>query len=296
MDLSKLRHLGRDGVATWASALLLGGAMLAWRDLFFFAKAVYIPAWAEGLPGQLHLPAYMAFLCLLPASFATLKLPAAIRATVSAVCVAPLPALALHTFVQAASGLDWRGNVLFNYVWAIGFHCALPAALLLVVRLMYEVDRAPRGGEAGHGPGSPAQVPAHPPPAEPAPVRCEIRSTSPTGQYQVRTFPWEPRMSLWVEPPELMDARSGESLLKLADACWSLEGAEWRSESVVALRLRKYPDEEGRGEVRLVVDCKARVVEIGTGALVPMSDVEHAIERHCLPRDGAASGQRTAGL
>lgn len=90
VDLSKLRHLGRDGVATWASALLLGGAMLAWRDLFFFAKAVYIPAWAEGLPGQLHLPAYMAFLCLLPASFATLTLPAAIRATVSAVCVARL--------------------------------------------------------------------------------------------------------------------------------------------------------------------------------------------------------------
>jgi hypothetical protein len=124
----------RDTAATITSALLLGGSVLHWQSLFLFSKVVYLPAWTAYLPSPIYTPAYLAFLCLLPATLASSTLRAAFRAVVIAVLSAPLPALALY----AANGQPWRlelwANVLFNYVWVLGFHCAVPAAILLVAR------------------------------------------------------------------------------------------------------------------------------------------------------------------
>ena len=124
----------RDTVATATSALLLGGAVVLWQDLFFFSKVVYLPAWTASLPSPIYTPAYLAFLCLLPAALASSTLSAAVRATVVAVGIAPLPALVLYASNAQSSGLELWANVLFNYAWVLGFHCALPAAVLLVVR------------------------------------------------------------------------------------------------------------------------------------------------------------------
>jgi hypothetical protein len=66
-------------------------------------------------------------------------------------------------------------------------------------------------------------------------------STSPTGRYVVRTFPWEVRMSHWIETPELRDTQTNTSLIRFSDSRWSLESASWQSDSVVRMSFRKYP-------------------------------------------------------
>jgi hypothetical protein len=112
-------------------------------------------------------------------------------------------------------------------------------------------------------------------------MQMEIRSTSPDGMYILRTFPWEARMSLWVEPPELIDASSQEVLLRFASDHWSLDRAEWRSPTLVSLQLRKYPGGHAPSHLEVVVDCQARTATLGTIAGIPLEALERALD-DCL--------------
>lgn len=124
----------RDTIATATSLLLMCGSVALWRDLFFFSKVVYLPPWTASLPGPIYTPMYLAFLCLLPSALLTSSLSAAVRATAVVVALAPLPALALYFAGAQSSGVGLWIDILFNYAWVIGVHCALPAVILFVAR------------------------------------------------------------------------------------------------------------------------------------------------------------------
>jgi hypothetical protein len=125
---------------------LLATAVLIWRDLFFFDKVVYLPAWTASLPSPIDTPRYLAFLCLLPAALLTSTLPAAIRAVAWALLLAPLPVLVVYLVNDPSTGADLWFNTAFHYAWVVGFHCLAPALLLLVARA---VARAVKGRVGG---------------------------------------------------------------------------------------------------------------------------------------------------
>lgn len=104
-------------------------------------------------------------------------------------------------------------------------------------------------------------------------------SESPTGRYRISTSAWEVRMSLWIESPTIMDSSSGKALLSFRDPHWSLDSAEWLTESVVVLRMRKYPGNHQPPQVSATVDCAARTAEVGTAGPVPLGRLERSLDR-----------------
>lgn len=92
-------------------------------------------------------------------------------------------------------------------------------------------------------------------PAQPAAPLHEVRSTSPDGRYEVRVYPWEVRMSLWVDSPAIHDTATGRTVFAPDDSHWSLGQVEWRSASVVQLQLRHYPGDHVPAWMDLTLDC-----------------------------------------
>lgn len=127
-------------VVTTISALLLSCTMVLWQDLFLFAKSIHLPTWAKSLPSPVFAPSYLAFLCLIPAALFSPTLSTALRAVLITLCVSPLPALMLYANQPRWSlRHDLWVNLLFNYVWMIGFFCLLPAIVLLLARFIWQV-------------------------------------------------------------------------------------------------------------------------------------------------------------
>jgi hypothetical protein len=108
--------------------------MLIWVDLFTFQKVVYLPAWAKILPAPLMAPAYLAFVCLIPAAFVANTLKGSILTVTKSVLLSPLTAIAAFALNPAHQDGSLTVNVLFNYVWIVLFHCLLPALLLVGAR------------------------------------------------------------------------------------------------------------------------------------------------------------------
>lgn len=133
-NVSQPKSMHRNRVATITSAALLAAMVLIWRDLFFFAKVVFLPAWTASLPSPIDTPRYLAFLGLLPAAFFTSSLFAAVRAVAWALLVAPLPALVVYLAGETTTGADPWFNAAFHYVWIVAFHGLAPALLLLAAR------------------------------------------------------------------------------------------------------------------------------------------------------------------
>lgn len=92
-------------------------------------------------------------------------------------------------------------------------------------------------------------------PVQPAAPQYEVRSTSPDGRYEVRVYPWEVRMSLWVDVPAIHDTVADRTVFAPEDSHWSLGKAEWRSASVVNLQLRHYPGDHDPAWFELTLDC-----------------------------------------
>jgi hypothetical protein len=120
-----------------------------------------------------------------------------------------------------------------------------------------------------HAPDS-APVPAKPAQAAPSAASNatpanfngpELRSTSPTGRYIINIYPVEMRMSLWVEQPELLDTATGQRLFLPKDSNWSFQSAAWKSDTVVTIQLRKYPD--GLVSIEATLDCAGFTAAIG---------------------------------
>ena len=101
---------------------------------------------------------------------------------------------------------------------------------------------------------------------------------SPSGRFGISISAWEVRMSLWIETPVLCDRTNGQRLLVFKDSNSSLNSAEWLSESVVLMKLRKYPGNHLPAEVVTTIDCIARTAEVEGKKVNSLSEVERFLE------------------
>ena len=108
-------------------------------------------------------------------------------------------------------------------------------------------------------------------------MSAEIQSISPSGHFQVLSEPWEPRMSLWVYPPQIVDTRTEELLFKVSDQNWSMEHAQWETEETVRLGMRKYPGDRRPNGLVITINCTRRTAEI-EGRSFPLSHAESELE------------------
>jgi len=108
-------------------------------------------------------------------------------------------------------------------------------------------------------------------------MSAELQSTSPSGRYKVLASPWELRMSLWVYPPEIVDAEAQDLILKFVDPNWSMDFAKWESDTIVHLGLRKYPGDRLPSGTSVQIDCASRIGVIGKSRF-PLSEMEGALE------------------
>jgi hypothetical protein len=106
----------------------------------------------------------------------------------------------------------------------------------------------------------------------------ETRSTSLTGRFIILSEPWDPRMSLWVYPPEIVDVIEGTSLLKIRNIAWSLDHATWINDSCVTIELRKYPGNHVPTSVIATIDCIRCCAKITGGVEIPLEKFERALE------------------
>lgn len=134
-------NLNRNQLALSASIVALSVAMVVWVDLFTFSKVVHLPQWADALPWPIFTPSFLALVCLVPAAFGTDAFASACKAVIFSLMVSPLAAVvacALNPFYQDRF---LPANAVFNYFWVIGFHCLIPAVLLLAVRAILYFTR-----------------------------------------------------------------------------------------------------------------------------------------------------------
>jgi hypothetical protein len=106
----------------------------------------------------------------------------------------------------------------------------------------------------------------------------ELNSTSPTGQYEIRIRPYEPRMSLWVYPPHIYDVVAKKVLFYFKNENWSLDTSTWLSATVVTLVLRKYPGDQVRSVVEVSIDCAARSANVNGMQLSAFDQIEGLLE------------------
>jgi hypothetical protein len=106
----------------------------------------------------------------------------------------------------------------------------------------------------------------------------EHKYPSPDGRFVFHIFPWEARMSLWIETPNLVEVASGERLVRFKDSNWSLDGATWLDSGRVTMTLRKYPGDHTPGNFEVTVDCAARTAAVA-GRMVPLTAVERELQK-----------------
>ena len=107
----------------------------------------------------------------------------------------------------------------------------------------------------------------------------ETKSISPTGRYMVQIFPWEVRMSHWIETPQLLDTHTQQRLISFEDSTWSLNQADWQSNSVVKLSLRRYPGNHTPSSVEVLVDCEHDRATVEGTVVEGLANLEAALER-----------------
>jgi hypothetical protein len=96
---------------------------------------------------------------------------------------------------------------------------------------------------------------------------------SPDGKFRITIEMYEASNSHWVLIPTLEDVATAEVLLKL-DRGWSMDESTWVGDSVVELRLRKYPGNHSPADVVATVDCAARMGKVGQGEMRPLGELE----------------------
>jgi len=111
--------------------LMLSLAITIWSDLFLFSKTVRLPEWAKTLPSPISAPKYIAFLCLIPVVLTAKTLASATAFTSKVILLSPLLALFGYAFNTTVQDMRILFNLVFHYLWAIGFNCLLPALVLL---------------------------------------------------------------------------------------------------------------------------------------------------------------------
>lgn len=107
----------------------------------------------------------------------------------------------------------------------------------------------------------------------------QTKSTSPTGRYIVQIFPWEVRMSHWIETPELLDTQTGTKLISFEDSNWSLDTARWQSDSVVRMTFRKYPGNHNPSILEAIVECEHDRATVEGTVVDGLTNLEAALDR-----------------
>jgi hypothetical protein len=108
-----------------------------------------------------------------------------------------------------------------------------------------------------------------------------VASISPGGRYLVRVHPFEASDSNRVDTPELYDTADGRVLLAFTDRYWHLDSADWRSldwrsESVVVMRLR-YRGDPQHTLFEVVIDCQRLTASVNATDAGPLDQLEDAL-------------------
>ncbi|WP_024929234.1 hypothetical protein [Methylophilus sp. OH31] len=136
-----MSNLNRNQLALGISIFALSVAMVVWVELFTFSKVVHLPQWADALPWPILAPSFLVLLCLIPAAFGTHTFANACKAIIFSLLVCPLVAVVAYALNPLYQTRFLPANALFNYFWVIGFHCLVPAMLLLAVRAIVYFTR-----------------------------------------------------------------------------------------------------------------------------------------------------------
>jgi hypothetical protein len=107
----------------------------------------------------------------------------------------------------------------------------------------------------------------------------DVLSTSPDGRYQVITKPWDPRMSLWLYPPEIFDLKTKEVVFKVRDIAWSLNKSEWESNSIIRISLSNYPYIPPELGIIIRINCAYKTAKIGDDSEIELQVLHDALER-----------------
>jgi len=108
-------------------------------------------------------------------------------------------------------------------------------------------------------------------------------SESPTGRYSISIAASSGRMSHEIDTPTLTDCQSGEVLVSFRDTNWSLDAADWLSDSVVKLTLRKYPGAHIPAQLAVVVDCLSKIADIGGTSVSVLAQLEQKLDQLLSP-------------
>ncbi|MGJ7546886.1 hypothetical protein [Pseudomonas alloputida] len=106
----------------------------------------------------------------------------------------------------------------------------------------------------------------------------ETQSRSEDDRYRLLVAPWEAGNTHWVYRPRIIDTRQGTCLLAFEDRRWSADVSTWLSAWQVELTLRKYPGNQPRRSVQVVIDCDQRLAQAGTLAEIELSELESVLD------------------
>jgi hypothetical protein len=103
-------------------------------------------------------------------------------------------------------------------------------------------------------------------------------SRSPSGRFEISVSAWEARMSHWIETPTISDSFTGKEVLRFEDPNWSLDSAQWLSDSTVVLTLRKYPGNHHPTSLAATVDCLAGTAAVEGTSVPSLRHLERALD------------------
>ncbi len=120
---------------TFACCLLaLTISIWVWIDLFVFSTISSHPDWQNKFPTLLKGTFLIVFISLTPAALFTKTVKNYFQVALSAIALAPLPALLQFFLNDLLSNTTTASlNIFSNYVWIITFHCLIPFFILLII-------------------------------------------------------------------------------------------------------------------------------------------------------------------
>lgn len=117
---------------------------------------------------------------------------------------------------------------------------------------------------------------------------AEPEYPSPGGEYILRLFPEEVRMSHWVEQPQLVRARDGVEIWS-EKMPWSVDRHEWVSSEELSLELRRYPGD--RPPVKLMLTIAPRTFRLWDAQRKDWSHRERPLRELKGALEDAATGR-----
>ena len=106
----------------------------------------------------------------------------------------------------------------------------------------------------------------------------EIQSRSADDRYRLLVNPWEAGNTHWVYRPRILGTRQGTRLLAFEDRRWSADSSTWLSAWQVELTLRKYPGNQARRSVQVVIECDQRLAQAGAQTEIELSELESVVD------------------